>query len=82
LKLSCILNICFQLEERKESSQTSTLEKPNSKNDSTKDCEENENKFDENEVDQNKFDDSTLQKVDQKSKLGENDESAVRYIQV
>jgi hypothetical protein len=65
------------LEERKESSQTSTLERQSSKEDSTtpdeKNCKQDESKF---------VDKSSPAKIEEKPTLIDNDESTVRYIQV
>jgi hypothetical protein len=65
------------LEERKESSQTSTLERQSSKEDSTtpdeKNCKQDESKFAEK---------SSPAKIEEKPTLIDNDESTVRYIQV
>ena len=61
----------FQLEERKESSQSSSLERQTSKEDSAE--EEHTTK---------KLVENLSPKIEEKSNLIENDESTVRYIQV
>ena len=72
-----------QLEERKESSASSTLEKISPKSSETVDAEtiaESEFKIDRTKA--ATVVDETSQVVDEKSSHGENDESAVKYIQV
>ena len=64
------------MEERKESSQTSTLEKQSSKEDST--IEEKNSKPDDKKFVEN----SSPTKIEEKPTLIDNDESTVRYIQV
>ncbi len=66
------------MEERKESSQTSTLEKQSSKEDSTVAAEEKYSKPDDPKF----VEKSSPAKIEEKPTLIDNDESTVRYIQV